>query len=140
LNPGPDGSYLAEIEAATGIDPTTPESNIAGGCHKLSKFLERYGDPATAVMAYRTGRAKEKLRHIVINFGDADGARNTTGYIAQLVIKAMQAEALRLWTATNYPQRDEGPAQRPPPQGHTNIILRSDPKSQEIFCMTRTHK
>ncbi len=57
LNPGPDGSYLAEIEAATGIDPTTPEGNIAGGCHKLGKFLERYGDPATAVMAYRMGQA-----------------------------------------------------------------------------------
>ncbi len=78
-------------------------------------------------------RAKEKLRHIVTHFGDADGARDTVGYIAQLVIEAMQAEALRLWTAANYPQRDEGPAQRPTPQGHTNIILRNDPKSQGIF-------
>lgn len=45
------------------------------------------------------GRAKEKLRHIVTLFGDADGARNTVEYIAQLTIEAMQAEALRLLTA-----------------------------------------
>ena len=47
-------------------------------------------------------RAKQKLRHIVTLYGDADGARNTVGYIAQLTIEAMQAEALRLWTAAMY--------------------------------------
>lgn len=47
-------------------------------------------------------RAKEKLRHIVAHFGDADGERNTVTYIAQLTIEAMQAEALRLWTAAMY--------------------------------------
>ena len=57
LNPGPGGSYHAEIEAATGLDPTTPEGNIAGGCYKLGLFMARYGDPATAVMAYRMGQA-----------------------------------------------------------------------------------
>lgn len=56
LNPGPGGSYHAELEAATGLDPTTPEGNIAGGCYKLGKFLAQYGDPATAVMAYRMGQ------------------------------------------------------------------------------------
>ncbi len=55
LNPGPGGSYHAELEAATGLDPATPEGNIAGGCYLLGKFLKRYGDPATAVMAYRMG-------------------------------------------------------------------------------------
>lgn len=50
-------------------------------------------------------RAKQKLRHIVTLYGDADGARNTVGYIAQLVIEAMQAEALRLWTAAMYDAR-----------------------------------
>lgn len=48
------------------------------------------------------GRAKEKLRHIVTHFGDAGGARDTVEYIAQLTIEAMQAEALRLWTAAMY--------------------------------------
>ena len=56
LNPGPGGSYHAELEAATGLDPTTPEGNIAGGCYKLGKFLAQYGDPAMAVMAYRMGQ------------------------------------------------------------------------------------
>lgn len=28
LNPGPGGAYHAELEAATGLDPTTPEGNI----------------------------------------------------------------------------------------------------------------
>lgn len=57
LSPGPGGSYHAELEAATGLDPTTPEGNIAGGCYKLGKFLAHYGDPATAVMAYRMGQS-----------------------------------------------------------------------------------
>ena len=57
LLPGPGGSYHAEIEAATGLDPTTPEGNIAGGCYRLGEFLARYEDPAMAVMAYRMGRA-----------------------------------------------------------------------------------
>ncbi len=56
LNPGPGGSYHAEIEAVTGIDPTTPEGNIAGGCYKLGKFLAQYDDPAMTVMAYRMGQ------------------------------------------------------------------------------------
>lgn len=57
LNPGPGGSYHAELEAATGLDPTTPEGNIAGGCYKLGKFMAQYDDPAMAVMAYRMGQA-----------------------------------------------------------------------------------
>lgn len=52
-------------------------------------------------------RAKEKLRHIVTRYGDADGVRNTVGYIARLTIEAMQAEALRLWTAAMYDARKE---------------------------------
>lgn len=57
LNPGPDGSYHAELEAATGLDPTTPEGNIAGGCYKLGKYMDLYGDPARAAMAYNMGQA-----------------------------------------------------------------------------------
>lgn len=78
------------------------------------------------------GRAKEKLRHIVTRYGDADGERNTVEYIAQLTIEAMQAEALRLWTAAM--GKNEEPAQRPTPQGHTNIIPQENPKSQAIFA------
>ena len=57
LNPGPDGSYHAELEAATGLDPTTPEGNIAGGCYKLGKYLAEYGDVAMVAMAYNRGQA-----------------------------------------------------------------------------------
>ena len=56
LNPGPDGAYHAELEAATGLDPTTPEGNIAGGCYKLGTFLADYGgDTTKALMAYNMG-------------------------------------------------------------------------------------
>ncbi len=47
-------------------------------------------------------RAKQKLRHIVTLYGDADGARNTVEYIAQLTVEAVQADAMRLWTAAIY--------------------------------------
>ena len=57
LNPGPDGSYHAELEAATGLDPTTPEGNIAGGCYKLGKYMAKYGDAAMVAMAYNRGQA-----------------------------------------------------------------------------------
>ncbi len=51
LSPGPDGSYHAELEAATGLDPTTPEGNIAGGCYKLGTFMAKYQDQATTEMS-----------------------------------------------------------------------------------------
>ena len=57
LNPGPDGAYHAELEAATGLDPTTPEGNIAGGCYKLGKYLAEYGDVPMVAMAYNMGQA-----------------------------------------------------------------------------------
>lgn len=57
LNPGPDGAYHAELEAATGLDPATPEGNIAGGCYLLGKYLERYEDTTMALMAYNMGQA-----------------------------------------------------------------------------------
>ena len=44
LNPGPNGTYHAELEAATGLDPTIPEGNIAGGCYLLGKYLAEFGD------------------------------------------------------------------------------------------------
>ena len=50
LNPGPDGSYHAELEAATGLDPTTPEGNIAGGCYLLGKYTAQYKDEAMAAI------------------------------------------------------------------------------------------
>ena len=57
LNPGPNGTYHAELEDATGLDPTTPEGNIAGGCYKLGKYLAEYGDAAMVAMAYNRGQA-----------------------------------------------------------------------------------
>lgn len=57
LNPGPCGSYHAEIQAATGLDPTTPSGNIAGGCYKLGQYMAEFQDAGKAAMAYNMGRA-----------------------------------------------------------------------------------
>ena len=45
LDPGPSGTYHAELEAATGLDPTTPSGNIAAGCYLLGKYMAAYEDP-----------------------------------------------------------------------------------------------
>ena len=77
--------------------------------------------------------AQKKLRHIVALYGDADGARNTVEYIAQLAIEAIQADILARWTAAMYDAKnDEGPAQRPTPRGHNDIIPQDDTKSQAV--------
>lgn len=57
LNPGPGGSYHAEIQAATGLDPTTPSGNIARGCYKLGQYMAEFQDAGKAAMAYNMGRA-----------------------------------------------------------------------------------
>ena len=57
LNPGPGGSYHAEVQAATGLDPTTPSGNIAGGCYKLGQYMEEFQNAGKAAMAYNMGRA-----------------------------------------------------------------------------------
>ena len=55
-------------------------------------------------------------------------------YIAQLAIEAIQADILARWTAAMYDAKnDEGPAQRPTPRGHNDIIPQDDPKSQAVF-------
>lgn len=56
LNPGPNSSYYAEIQAATGLDPTTPSGNIAGGCYKLGQYMAEFQDAGKAAMAYNMGR------------------------------------------------------------------------------------
>ena len=60
LNPGPGGSYHAEIQAATGLDPTTTSGNIAGGCYKLGLYLAKYGSVEKAAMAYNMGEGGAK--------------------------------------------------------------------------------
>lgn len=55
LNPGPGGSYHAEIQEATGLDPTTASGNIAGGCYKLGLYLAKYGSVEKVAMAYNMG-------------------------------------------------------------------------------------
>lgn len=57
LNPGPGGSYHAEIQAATDLDPTAPSGNIAGGCYKLGQYMAEFQDAGKAAMAYNMGRA-----------------------------------------------------------------------------------
>ena len=76
------------------------------------------------------GRAQQKLRHIVTRYGDADGARNTVNYIAQLTVEAIRAQALADYTAAMYEAKSKGAGTTADPQGHTNIILHGGPKSQ----------
>ena len=57
LNPGPGGSYHAEIQAAIDLDPTTPSGNIAGGCYKLCQYMAEFQDAGKAAMAYNMGRS-----------------------------------------------------------------------------------
>lgn len=57
LNPGPGGAYHEELEATTGLDPTTPEGNISGGVYLLGSFMTAYDDPIKAVMAYNMGQS-----------------------------------------------------------------------------------
>ncbi len=86
LNPGPDGSYHAELEAATGLDPTTPEGNIAGGCYKLGTFMAKYQDPAMVAMAYNMGQAgAERAR---------DAGTTSTAYTDAVL------EAVERWECT----------------------------------------
>lgn len=56
LNPGPGGSYHDQVEAATGLDPSTPEGNIAGGCYLLGKYMAEFEDVEKAAMCYNMGR------------------------------------------------------------------------------------
>lgn len=60
LNPGPGGTYHAELEAATSLDPTTPEGNIAAGCYLLGKYMTLYNDAAKALMCYNMGHSGAK--------------------------------------------------------------------------------
>jgi len=86
LNPGPGGSYHAEIQAATGLDPTTASGNIAGGCYKLGLYLAKYGSVEKAAMAYNMGEG---------------GARSAwdSGITSTRYSKAVK-EAMETWECT----------------------------------------
>lgn len=86
-----------------------------------------------ATWAEMYGRAQRKLRHIVTHFGDADGARNTVNYIAQLTVEAIRAQALTDYTVALYEAKSKGADTNADPQGHTDIIPQKGPKSQ-AFC------
>ena len=86
LNPGPGGSYHAEIQAATGLDPTTASGNIAGGCYKLGLYLAKYGSVEKAAMAYNMGE------------GGARSAWNS-GITSTDYSKAVK-EAMETWECT----------------------------------------
>lgn len=81
-------------------------------------------------------QAKRKLRHIVAHFGDADGARNTVEYIAQLVVEAVQAEAMAQYCRVMYDAKSKGAGTNADPQGHTHIIPQAGAKSQAPFGVT----
>lgn len=80
-------------------------------------------------------RAKQKLRYIIANFGDDDGARNTVDYIAQLTVEAIRAEALAQYTAALYELgKKEGADANADPRGHTNMITQTARESQAVFA------
>lgn len=86
LNPGPSGSYPAELEEVTGLDPTTPSGNIAAGCYLLGKYMADYKDPHKAAMAYNMGVA---------------GARNAwEAGITSTDYSTAVVEAMELWEVT----------------------------------------
>lgn len=86
LNPGPDGAYHAELEAATGLDPITPSGNIAAGCYLLGKYMQEYGDANKAAMAYNMG---------------VSGAENAWAEgIASTDYSAAVVEAMERWEVT----------------------------------------
>lgn len=90
-------------------------------------ILGRELSDATWARAYE--EAKKKLRHIIDQYGDADGARSRPEYMAELVAEAVRAEAM----AAVYRGKVEGTSTKAGPHGHTNIILQQTHKSQEIF-------
>lgn len=67
---------------------------------EVSSRLGREISDATWAEYY--GRAKRKLRDLITRFGDEGGARRTIGYIADLVIEAIQAQAFSDWTHAMY--------------------------------------
>ena len=81
-------------------------------------------------------QAKQKLRHIITHFGDADGARNTVNYIAQLVVEAVRAKALAQYCRAMYEAKSKGADTNADPQGHTHIILQPGQKSQGPCSVT----
>lgn len=86
-----------------------------------------------SVWADMYDRAERKLHHIITHFGDADGARSTVDYIAQLTIEAIQAEALTQYMLAMYDQKREGAGTKADPQGHTIIIPHEIQQSQAVF-------
>ena len=44
------------------MDPATPSGNIAAGCYLLGKYMEDYGDPHKAAMAYNMGVSGARKR------------------------------------------------------------------------------
>lgn len=55
LNPGPESTYWAALEADTQQDPTTPAGNIVCGVYLLGTHLAAYEDAEKALMAYNMG-------------------------------------------------------------------------------------
>lgn len=115
-----------------------------------------YGDTIREEVSDRLGRelpdsvwrrafagSEKKLRHIVTMYGNAGGARDTTDYMAQIVIETIRAQALADYTAAAYEigqraKREEtGP--KAGPQGHTPILTHNGPESQGFFTDRRTH-
>jgi hypothetical protein len=78
-------------------------------------------------------RAVKKLRRIVTLYGDADGARNETDYLAQLAVEAVREKAFAEYMAAKMIIAEAGVTANPRDQGHTNILAHRTPRSQEVF-------
>lgn len=90
LNPGPGGTYHDALEQATGLDPATPEGNIAAGCYLLGKYLAEYGNYDQAAMAYSMGHAGAERAL-------AEGIRSTQYTFAVLAAEAHWEYTVNPW-------------------------------------------
>lgn len=100
LNPGPGSSYHAEIQAATGLDPTTASGNIAGGCYKLGLYLAKYGSVEKAAMAYNMGEGRRKKRmgqrdHLHRLLQGSQGGHGNMGMYGERLGRGVTREAAR---------------------------------------------
>lgn len=86
LNPGPESTYWAALEADTQQDPTTPAGNIVCGVYLLGTHLATYEDAEKALMAYNMGAGGASQAW--------DAGITSTEYSAKVVEAANRWEAV----------------------------------------------
>ena len=86
LNPGPESTYWAALEADTQQDPTTPAGNIVCGVYLLGTHLATYEDAETGLRASNMGPGGASLAW--------DAGITSTEYSAKVLEAANRWEAV----------------------------------------------